>query len=84
MLGLNKSDLKLFLIVVGLVVLAPFLLNPFPETIGLSQFNAGYPDLMQKLVIFGLFAVGFNILFGLTGREALTARNHPQVWMARP
>jgi ABC-type branched-subunit amino acid transport system permease subunit len=67
MLGLNKADLKLFLIVVGMVIFAPFILNPFPESIGLAQFNAGYPDLMQKLVIFGIFAVGYNILFGLTG-----------------
>lgn len=67
MLGLNKKDGKLFLIVIGLVVFAPFLLNPFPENIGLAQFNAGYPDLMQKLVIFGIFAIGYNILFGLTG-----------------
>ena len=33
----------------------------------MAQFNAGYPDLMQRLVIFGIFAIGFNILFGLTG-----------------
>ena len=31
----------------------------------LAQFN--YPDLMQKIAIFGIFAIGFNILFGLTG-----------------
>jgi len=67
MLGLNKADLRLFLIVVGMVILAPFILNPFPSSSGLAQFNAGYPDLMQKLVIFGIFAVGYNILFGLTG-----------------
>lgn len=67
MLGLNKSDLRLFVIVAAMIVFAPFLLNPFPETVGMAQFNAGYPDLMQKLVIFGIFAVGYNILFGLTG-----------------
>ena len=33
----------------------------------MAQFNAGYPDLMQRFVIFGIFAMGFNILFGLTG-----------------
>ncbi|WP_308915819.1 branched-chain amino acid ABC transporter permease [Jannaschia sp. LMIT008] len=48
-------------------MLAPFILNPFPEGSALSQFNAGYPDLMQRFVIFGIFAIGFNILFGLTG-----------------
>src|SRR6056297_2989999 len=67
MLGLNKADARLYLIVVAMLVLAPFLLNPFPEGSGMAQFNAGYPDLMQKLVIFGIFAVGYNILFGLTG-----------------
>jgi len=88
-LGLNKSDRKLFLIVVGLVVLAPFLLNPFPDNIGLAQFNAGYPDLMQKLVIFGLFAVGFNILFGLTGYLSfghaafLGVGSYAGVWMMK-
>ncbi|MEM8822231.1 MAG: branched-chain amino acid ABC transporter permease [Pseudomonadota bacterium] len=46
---------------------APFLLNPFPEGSAMAQFNAGYPDLMQRFVIFGIFAIGFNILFGLTG-----------------
>ncbi|NVJ93725.1 MAG: branched-chain amino acid ABC transporter permease [Methylocystaceae bacterium] len=29
--------------------------------------GAGYPDLLQKFAIFGLFAIGFNILFGFTG-----------------
>ena len=67
MLGLNNKDLRLYIIVIAMLVFAPFLLNPFPETSGMAQFNGGYPDLMQKLVIFGLFAVGFNILFGLTG-----------------
>ncbi|MFN0264746.1 branched-chain amino acid ABC transporter permease [Tepidamorphus sp. 3E244] len=67
MFGLNKKDTTLFLIVTVLVVFAPFFLNPFPADSGLAQFNAGYPDLMQKFVIFGIFAIGFNILFGLTG-----------------
>ena len=67
MLGLNKKDTTLFLIVIALAILAPFILNPFPTDSGLAQFNAGYPDLMQRFVIFGIFAIGFNILFGLTG-----------------
>ena len=67
MLGLDKKDFRLLLIVAGLVVLAPVLLNPFPEGSAMAQFNAGYPDLMQRFVIFGIFAIGFNILFGLTG-----------------
>ena len=67
MLGLSRQDTTLLVIVAILTMLAPFLLNPFPTESGLAQFNAGYPDLMQKFVIFGIFAIGFNILFGLTG-----------------
>ncbi|NNE80614.1 MAG: branched-chain amino acid ABC transporter permease [Silicimonas sp.] len=67
MLGLNKNDRTLLVIVAVLALLAPFILNPFPTDSSLAQFNAGYPDLMQKFVIFGIFAIGFNILFGLTG-----------------
>jgi ABC-type branched-subunit amino acid transport system permease subunit len=67
MLGLAKKDTSLLLIVAALVILAPFILNPFPEDSAMAQFNAGYPDLMQRFVIFGIFAIGFNILFGLTG-----------------
>ena len=67
MFGLNKKDTSLLLVVAALTLFAPFILNPFPTDSGLAQFNAGYPDLMQRFVIFGIFAVGFNILFGLTG-----------------
>ncbi|MEP1199868.1 MULTISPECIES: branched-chain amino acid ABC transporter permease [unclassified Tateyamaria] len=67
MLGLDKKHTNLLLLVFVLTLLAPFILNPFPEGSGMAQFNAGYPDLMQRFVIFGIFAIGFNILFGLTG-----------------
>ncbi|MEQ8401831.1 MAG: branched-chain amino acid ABC transporter permease [Roseitalea porphyridii] len=67
MLGLQRKDFGLLVLVGVLTLLAPFLLNPFPENSALAQFNAGYPDLMQRFVIFGIFAIGFNILFGLTG-----------------
>jgi branched-chain amino acid transport system permease protein len=67
MLQLSKKDMSLLIVVVVLALLAPIFLNPFPEASALAQFNAGYPDLMQRLVIFGIFAIGFNILFGLTG-----------------
>jgi ABC-type branched-subunit amino acid transport system permease subunit len=47
------------LIVFALVVLtAPLWLDPI---------GANYPDLLQKFAIYGIFAIGFNILFGLTG-----------------
>lgn len=87
MLGLDKKDTSLFLIVIVLTILAPFILNPFPADSGLAQFNAGYPDLMQRFVIFGIFAIGFNILFGLTGYLSfghaafLGVGSYAAVWM---
>ena len=35
--------------------------------IWLDPIGADYPDLLQKFVIYGIFAIGFNILFGMTG-----------------
>ena len=67
MLGLNAKDFTLFLVVAFMVLAAPILLNPFPTDSAFSQFNAGYPALMQRFVIFGILVIGFNILFGLTG-----------------
>lgn len=67
MLGLGKKDTTLLLVVAFLALFAPFLLNPFPVGSAMAQFNAGYPDLMQRFAIYGIFAIGFNILFGLTG-----------------
>lgn len=87
MFGLDKKDLNLLLIVAALTLLAPFILNPFPTDSGLAQFNAGYPDLMQRFVIFGIFAIGFNILFGLTGYLSfghaafLGVGSYSAVWM---
>ncbi len=51
-------DLLLLLGFAAAVLAGPFILQPF----GLS-----YPDILQKFAIFGIFAIGFNILFGLTG-----------------
>ncbi|MFN3262925.1 MAG: branched-chain amino acid ABC transporter permease [Pikeienuella sp.] len=89
MLNLDKSDFRLLLLVGALLVLAPFILNPFPEGSNLAQFNAGYPDLMQRLVIFGIFAIGFNILFGLTGYLSfghaafLGVGSYAAIWMMK-
>ncbi len=33
----------------------------------LTPLGAGYPDLVQRFAIYGILAIGFNILFGLTG-----------------
>ncbi len=87
MLGLNAKDTTLLLVVAILALFAPFILNPFPEGSQLAQFNAGYPDLMQRFVIFGIFAIGFNILFGLTGYLSfghaafLGVGSYSAVWM---
>ena len=89
MLGLSKKDTSLLIAVAVLVALAPIFLNPFPENSALAQFNAGYPDLMQRFVIFGIFAIGFNILFGLTGYLSfghaafLGAGSYAGVWMLK-
>lgn len=87
MLNLDKKDAITFLFVVVITLLAPFIMNPFPAESGLAQFNAGYPDLMQRFVIFGIFAIGFNILFGLTGYLSfghaafLGVGSYAAVWM---
>ena len=89
MLGLNKKDAGLLTVVIILTLFAPFLLNPIPENSAMAQFNAGYPDLMQRLVIFGIFAIGFNILFGLTGYLSfghaafLGAGSYAGIWMIK-
>src|SRR5210317_2017209 len=89
MFGLDKKDTMLLLLVAALTALAPFLLNPFPEGSAMAQFNAGYPDLMQRLVIFGIFAIGFNILFGLTGYLSfghaafLGVGSYAAIWMMK-
>lgn len=89
MFGLNKKDSSFLLIVIALTLLTPILLQPFPAGSELAQFNGGYPDLMQKIAIFGIFAVGFNILFGLTGYLSfghaafLGIGSYAAVWMMK-
>jgi ABC-type branched-subunit amino acid transport system permease subunit len=55
---LAKQDRWLLIGFILVLLAGPVLLKPF---------GAGYPDLLQKFCIFGIFAVGYNILFGLTG-----------------
>ena len=55
---LAKQDRSMLLGFALVVLAGPILLKPF---------GAGYPDLLQKFCIFGIFAIGYNILFGLTG-----------------
>ena len=54
----KRSDILLLVGFVLAVAFGPIILEPF---------GGGYPDLLQKFAIFGIFAIGFNILFGLTG-----------------
>lgn len=48
-------------------VMLAFSLVVLTAPIWLSPIGANYPDLLQKFAIFGVFAIGFNLLFGLTG-----------------
>ncbi|MBK1697478.1 branched-chain amino acid ABC transporter permease [Rhodovibrio salinarum] len=44
-----------------------FALVVLTAPIWLSPIGASYPDLLQRFAIFGIFAIGYNLLFGLTG-----------------
>ena len=83
----KSNDRNIMLAVLFLVLFAPIILQPFAEGSALATFNAGYPDLMQRFVIFGIFAIGFNILFGLTGYLSfghaafLGVGSYSAVWM---
>ncbi|MEL7230051.1 MAG: branched-chain amino acid ABC transporter permease [Pseudomonadota bacterium] len=89
MFGLQGRDLQLLLFVALITFAAPIFLNPFPVDSSLAQFNGGYPDLMQRFVIFGIFAIGFNILFGLTGYLSfghaafLGTGSYAAIWMMK-
>jgi len=54
----EHGDMLLMLGVALAVLFGPIILAPV---------GAGYPDLLQRFAIFGIFALGYNILFGLTG-----------------
>ena len=53
-----KADIFMTIVFSAVVLTMPLWLQPC---------GAAYPDLMQRFAIFGIFAIGFNILFGLTG-----------------
>lgn len=69
------------------LLLAGFSLAVLLGPVLLAPFGAGYPDLLQKFAIFGIFAIGFNILFGLTGYLSfghaafLGVGSYAAVWM---
>ena len=58
MLNISRKDMLLMAIFTVVVLTLPISMQPF---------GGAYPDLLQKFAIFGIFAIGFNILFGLTG-----------------
>ena len=58
MLNMSRKDMLLMAIFTVVVLTLPITMQPL---------GGAYPDLLQKFAIFGIFAIGFNILFGLTG-----------------
>jgi ABC-type branched-subunit amino acid transport system permease subunit len=50
-----------------LLLLAGFALAVLALPLWMAPLGAAYPDLLQKFAIYAIFAIGFNILFGLTG-----------------
>jgi ABC-type branched-subunit amino acid transport system permease subunit len=74
----GRHDRLLVLGFATATLLAPVLLAPV---------GAGYPDLLQRFAIYGIFAIGFNILFGLTGYLSfghaafLGVGSYAAVWM---
>jgi len=72
------KDRLLLLIFAAVVLAAPLLFAPT---------GAAYPDLLQRFAIYGIFAIGFNILFGLTGYLSfghaafLGVGSYASVWM---
>lgn len=55
---LPRRDLITFALFGLVVITMPIWLNPL---------GAAYPGLLQKFAIYAIFAIGFNLLFGLTG-----------------
>lgn len=74
----RDNDKALLTFFIAAVVLGPIIMAPF---------GASYPDLLQKFAIYGIFAIGFNILFGLTGYLSfghaafLGVGSYAAVWM---
>ena len=78
MKAIFQNNLVVMVIFAAVVLTAPTWLSPI---------GANYPDLLQKFAIFGIFAIGFNILFGLTGYLSfghatfLGVGSYTAVWM---
>jgi len=54
----TRNDWLLLIGFAAVTLSLPILLEPI---------GAAYPAILQKFCIYGIFAIGFNILFGLTG-----------------
>ncbi|MGC1275121.1 MAG: branched-chain amino acid ABC transporter permease [Planctomycetaceae bacterium] len=54
----TRNDWLLLIGFAAVTLSLPVLLDPI---------GAAYPAILQKFCIYGIFAIGFNILFGLTG-----------------
>ena len=55
---LSRRDALIFVLFALVVITMPVWTAPF---------GANYSGLMQKFAIYAIFAIGFNVLFGLTG-----------------
>ena len=55
---LDRRDLMLF---------GGFAVAILAMPLWMAPLGAAYPDLLQRFAIYGIFAIGFNILFGFTG-----------------
>ncbi|WP_425354531.1 branched-chain amino acid ABC transporter permease [Jiella sonneratiae] len=77
-LASSRSDWLLVAVFAAAILTMPIWLAPI---------GAGYPDILQKFAIFGIFALGFNILFGFSGYLSfghaafLGAGSYAAVWM---
>ncbi len=83
-----RSDwLLLFLFAAVVLSAGNISIGSFQFTGWATLIGAGYPDLLQKFAIFGIFAIGFNILFGFTGYLSfghaafLGVGSYASVWM---
>lgn len=50
-----------------LIYMAVFTLVILTMPLWMQPFGAAYPDLLQRFAIYGILAIGFNVLFGMTG-----------------
>ncbi len=71
---IKRSELYVFLAAAAFAILFPWLFVRAPVT---SEFINGYDSLAKTIVIWSIFAVGFNLLLGETG---LLSFGHAAFW----